>query len=144
MRMDSLELSLCLQHIIISYPLGVCHQTDSQLHNLQKKYIPVALNKLGFVHTYAQSIVFGPRFHGGIGTIDLTIEQGIMIIYEVMRTIRTPGQGQELLRIFLRKFQHTSDLSLLLLEYPVKRAPHLKGYYYLYLQNFLAEHGCQL
>ena len=85
---------------------------DSQLHNLQKKYIPVVLNKMGFIHTYPQSIVFGPRSHGGIGAIDLTIEQGIMIIYEVMKTIKTPGHGQELLRIFLRKFQYTSGLSL--------------------------------
>ena len=63
----------------ISYPLGVCHLTGSQLHNLQKKYTPVALNKMEFVRTYAQSIVLGPRSHGGISAIDLTIEQGIMI-----------------------------------------------------------------
>ena len=35
-------------------------------------------------------------------------------------------------------------LLLPLLEYPEQRAPHLEGYYYVYLQNFLAEHGCQL
>ena len=99
---------------------------------------------MGFVRTYAHSIVFGPRTHGGIRAIDLTTKQGIMIIYEVMRTIRTPGHGQELLRIFLRKFQHTSGLSLPLLEYPDKRAPHLEGYYYVYLRNFLTAHGCQL
>ena len=67
-----------------------------------------------------------------------------MIIYKVTRTIRTPGHGQELLRIFLRKFQRTPGLSLPLLEYPAKRAPHLEGYYYVYLRNFLAAHKCQL
>ena len=61
-----------------------------------------------------------------------------------MRTIRTPGHGQELLRIFLRKFQHASGLSLPLLEYPSKQAPHLEGYYYVYLRIFLSKHGCQL
>lgn len=61
-----------------------------------------------------------------------------------MQTIKTPGHGQELLWIFLRKFQHASELSLPLLKYPAKRAPHLEGYYHVYLQNFLAEHECQL
>ena len=67
-----------------------------------------------------------------------------MIIYEVMRTIRTLGHGQDLLRIFLRKFQYVSGLSLSLLEYPKQRTPHLERYYYVYLWNFLATHGCQL
>ena len=61
-----------------------------------------------------------------------------------MQTIRTPGQGQELLRLFLGKFQHALGLFLPLLKYPAKRAPHLERYYHVYLQNFLAEHECQL
>ena len=141
MRLDPLELSFVSS---ISYSLGVCHLIDTQLHDLQKKYIPVVLNKIGFARTYAQSIVFGPRSHGGIGAIDLTIEQGITTIYEVMQTIQTPRHGQDLLQIFLKKFQHASGLFLPLLEYPVQRAPHLEGYYYVYLCNFLAKHGCQL
>ena len=68
----------------IAFPLGVCHLTTTQLHNLQKKYIPVVLNKMGFSTTYAQAIVFGPTTHGGIGSIDLRIEQGIMIVTEIM------------------------------------------------------------
>ena len=88
----------------------------------------------------------GPSTHGGIGAIDLIIKQGIIVIYEVrvIRTIRTLDHGQKLLRIFLRKFQHVSGLSLPLLEHPEQRAPHLEGYYYVYLRNFLVEHGCQL
>ena len=39
---------------------------------------------------------------------------------------------------------HIGTLSLPLLESPTKRALHLEGYYYVYLQNFLAEHGCLL
>ena len=128
----------------IAYPLGVCHLNDTQLHTLQKKYIPVVLNKMGFQRTYAHAIVFGPQSHGGIGGIDLRIEQGIMIINEVMRTIRSPGHGQDILRIFLRTFQHASGLSKPLLEYPNARAPHLEGHYYVYLRNFIATHKIQL
>ena len=85
----------------IAFPLGVSHLTNTQLHNLQKKYIPTVLHKMGFPCTYPQAVVFGPATHGGIGSIDLRIEQGIMIVTEVMRTLRTPGHGQNILQIFL-------------------------------------------
>ena len=61
-----------------------------------------------------------------------------------MRTLQTPGHGQDILRIFLRTFQHVSGLSLQLLEYLDQRAPHLEGHYYVHLRKFLAEHKIQL
>ena len=84
--------------------------------------------------------MFGPTTHEGIGSIDLRIEQGIMIVTEIMRTLRTPGHRQDLLRIFTKTFQHVSGLSLPLLQYPEQRAPHLKDHYYVHLRKFLAEH----
>ena len=57
--------------VTIAYPLGVCHLIKTQLHNLQKKYIPVVLSKMGFQRTYTHVIIFGPSSHGGIGGIDL-------------------------------------------------------------------------
>ena len=90
----------------------------------------------------------GPSSHGEISSINLTLEQGIMIIYEVLQTMQTigqgQGQGQDLLRMYLLMFQHASGLSLLLLEYVNQQSPHLEGHYYVYLQKFLAEHNCQL
>ena len=122
--------------------------STTQLHDLQKKYIPIALNKMGFPRTYPQAIVFGPTTHGGIGSINLRIEQSIMSFTEIIRTLRTPGYGQDILRIFLRiflrMFQHASGLSLPLLEYSEQRAPHLEGDYYVQLQKFVAEHKLQL
>ena len=67
-----------------------------------------------------------------------------MIIYEVMQIIRTPEHGQNILCIFLKKFQHVSELSLPLLKYPDQQAPHLGGYYHVYLHTFLVEHDCSL
>ena len=72
---------------------------------------------MGFPRTYPQTVVFCPATHGGIGSIDLRIEQGIMIVIEIMRTLRTSGHGQDILQIFLRTFQHTSGLSQPLLKY---------------------------
>ena len=118
--------------------------TTTQQHDLQKKYIPIVLNKMEFPPTYPQAIVFGPTTHGGIGSINLRIEQGIMIVTKLIRTLRTPGHGQDILRIFLCTFQHASGLSLPLLEYPERQAPNLKGHYYVQLRKFLAEHKLHL
>ena len=99
---------------------------------------------MGFFCAYAQAIVFGPATHGRIDSIDLRIEQGVMIVKEIMRTLWKPGHEQDLLRIFLKTFQYASGFSLPLLEYPEQRAPHLEGHYYVYLRQFLVEHKMQL
>ena len=111
----------------IPFPLGVSHNTNTKLNNLQKKYILIVLNKMGFLQTCLHAVVFVPATHKEIGSIDLQIEQGIMIINEIMRTMLTPGQGQDILLIFLWTFQHASGLSKPLLEYPDQLASHLEG-----------------
>jgi hypothetical protein len=64
----------------IGYPLSMCHMSPPQLHNLQKKYIPVLLNKIGIIRTHPNSLVFGTRAYGGVGCSDLWIEQGLAAI----------------------------------------------------------------
>ena len=49
-------------------------------------------------------MVFGPRSHGAIESIDLRSEQGIQIIDNLMRTLRTPGNGQSIVKVFLITF----------------------------------------
>ena len=58
--------------------------------------------------------------------------------------MRTPAHSQDILRIFLRTFQHALGLTKTLLEYPNQRVPHLKGHYYVYLRKFLAKHKIQI
>ena len=106
----------------------------TRLHNLQKAYIPAVLNKIGFLRTYAQAMVFGPRSHGAIKGIDLRSEQGIQIVDNLMRTLRTPGNEQSMVKVFLITFQHVSGCQLPLLQYPKRRAPHLEGYLSKYLR----------
>ena len=128
----------------IAFILGVSHLTNTQLDNLQKKYIPKMLNKMGFPCTYLQAVVFSPTTRGRIGSINLRIEQGIMIVIEVMRTLRTPGHGQNILGTFFLTYQHASGLSTPQLKYPDLQATHLEGDYHVYLRKFLAEHKIQL
>ena len=67
-----------------------------------------------------------------------------MIIYKAMRTMQTPGHGQNILWVFMKQFQHVSGLSLPLLKYPDQQAPYLEGYFYVYLHKLLTEHDCKL
>jgi hypothetical protein len=58
----------------VGYPLSMCHLSQHQLHDLQKKYIPTLLNKSGIIRTHAHPLGFGPRSHGGIGCNNLRLE----------------------------------------------------------------------
>jgi hypothetical protein len=57
----------------VGYPLSMCHLSTHQLHDLQKKYIPTLLRKIGIIRTHAHALVFGPKSYGGIGCNDLRI-----------------------------------------------------------------------
>jgi hypothetical protein len=61
----------------VGYPFSMCHLSKHQLHDLQKKYIPTLMNKIGIGRTHVYALVFGPRSYGGIGCNDLRIEQGL-------------------------------------------------------------------
>jgi hypothetical protein len=61
----------------VGYPLSMCHLSQHQLHDLQEKYIPTLMNKMGIARTHAHALVFGPRSYGGIGCNDLRIKQGL-------------------------------------------------------------------
>jgi hypothetical protein len=128
----------------VGYPLSMCHLSQHQLHDLQKKYIPTLMNKIGIARTHAHVLVFGPRAYGGIGCNDLRIEQGLDAVENLTRQLRTPGYGSKLAIIFLRTFQNASGLSLSLLQYPTIRAPHLEGHYYTHIRRFLAKHKASL
>ncbi|OEU19894.1 hypothetical protein FRACYDRAFT_235957 [Fragilariopsis cylindrus CCMP1102] len=128
----------------VGYPLSMCHLSQHQLHDLQKKYIPTLLNKISIARTHAHALVFGPRAYGGVGCNDLRIEQGLDAVQNLIRQLRTPGYGKQLAMIFLRTFQHASGLSKPLLEYPGIRAPHLEGHYYVHIRRFLAKHRASL
>ena len=128
----------------VGYPLSMCHLSQHQLHDLQKKYIPTLLNKIKIARTHAHALVFGPRSYGGVGCNDLRIEQGLDSVQNLIRQLRTPGYGKQLAEIFLRTFQHASGLSKPLLQYPRIRAPHLEGHYYVHIRRFLAKHRASL
>jgi hypothetical protein len=109
----------------VGYPLSMCHLNLHQLHDLQKKYIPTLMNKIGIQRTHAHALVFGPRAYGGLGCNDLLIEQGMDSVQNLIRQLQTPGYGT-------------------LLKYPSIRAPHLEGHYYVHIRRFLAKHKASL
>jgi hypothetical protein len=44
----------------VGYPLSICHLSQHQLHDLQKKYIPTLMNKMGIARIHAHVLEYGP------------------------------------------------------------------------------------
>ena len=124
----------------ISYPTAVCHLSEIQLDNLQKSYISVLMNKMTFPRNYDRRIVFGPIERGGLGRLDMRIEAGLAAIDAIVRTLRTPGHGQSIMKIFFQQWQHVSGMTHPLLQYTKIRAPHLEGHLYAYVRQYCAKH----
>ena len=128
----------------IAYPTAVCHLSKYQLNELQKPYVSVLLNKMGFPRKYDRRVVFGPKIRGGLGCLDMRVEAGLGAIETIVRNLRTPGHGQSIINIFLRKWQHVSGMSRPLLQFPTIRAPHLEGHLYTYVRQYCAEHNISI
>ena len=134
-----------LHHIIcfvpsVVYPTAACHLNDYQLDQLQRNYIGVLMNKMGFIRKYARDIVYGPKEFDGIGCLNMRIEVGLLAVETIVRNLRIPGHGQSIIKTFLESWQHVSGMSHPLLEYPKIRAPHLEGYFYSHVRNYCAKH----
>ena len=59
----------------------------------------------------------------------MRVEAGLEAITTIVRTLRTPGHGKSIIKVFLQQWQHTSGMSKPLLQYQNIRAPHLEGHY---------------
>jgi hypothetical protein len=71
----------------VGYPLSMCHLSKHQLHDLQKKYIPTLMSKIGLARTHTHVLVFCPKPYGGIGCNDLRIKQGLNAIQNLIRQL---------------------------------------------------------
>ena len=75
---------------LVAYPTAVCHLSKHQLNELQKPYINVLLNKMGFPRAYDRRVVFGPKEKGGLGCLDMRVEAGLGAIETLVQNLRTP------------------------------------------------------
>jgi hypothetical protein len=128
----------------VGYPLSMCHLSLHQLHDLQKKYIPTLLNKIGLARMHAHALIFGPKSYGRIGCNDLRIEQGLGATQNLLRQLRTPGYGKQIATIFLRTQHNASGMLKSLLQHTKIRAPHLEDHYYAHIGRFPAQHNASL
>ena len=72
---------------------------------------------------------------------DFCIEAHIGGIENIIRTLCTPGQGQEIIMLFLNTIQLVSGLSKPIFQYPMVQAPHLEGHFYKHVRKFLASNN---
>ena len=125
----------------VGYPLSICHISNDGLHSLQKQYLMTLKNKLCFHRKHSHAFSFVPRSFGGIGMSDLSIEAHIGGIENMICTLCTLGQGQEINMMFLKTIQLASGMSQPIFQYPTVPAPHFEGHFYKHLRQFLVSHN---
>jgi hypothetical protein len=83
------------------FTFAVCSFTWTELQSLQRAPIRATLTRLGFNRNISRDIVFGSVAFGGIGLLDLCVEQGITQIQLLLRHLRAETPQGALLLIGL-------------------------------------------
>jgi hypothetical protein len=70
------------------FTFAVCSFTMAELTSLQRAHVRSTLARLGFNHNISRDIVFGSTLYGGIGRVNLIVEQGIAQLQLLIRYLR--------------------------------------------------------
>jgi hypothetical protein len=100
------------------------------------------LARLGFNHNISRDIGFGSVFYGGIGMLDLVIEQGIAQLQLLLRHLRAETSQGALLLIGLSWWHLVAGFSQSLWENTYANISYVESSWYSSMSNFLVHvHG---
>jgi hypothetical protein len=88
LHLRSLARIFCVLRSRHGLTFAVCSFTMAELFTLQKAPIRASLTRLGLNRNISRDIAFGSAMHGGLGLLNLSIEQGIAQIQLLLRHIR--------------------------------------------------------
>jgi hypothetical protein len=95
----------------MSYTLPVSHHQAPKLTKLQSAPTRATLMKLGFNRNTLSRVVFGPSRSGGVGLLDLAVEQGIGQVELLIRHLRAQSTQGTLIRITLGWWEQAAGVS---------------------------------
>ena len=84
---------------MIQYPLGATCFNDQQCKQIQSKYLPTFLSRMGINRATATAIQHGPLHLGGFDIFNLETEQGVMATKMVLSHIRKNNEAGKMLQI---------------------------------------------
>jgi hypothetical protein len=119
------------------FAFSVCSFTMGQLYNLQKAPIRATLARLGINRNISRDIVFGSALYGGLGLLDLFVEQGIAQLQLLLRHIRANTTQGALILIGLSWWHLLPGFSSSLWENTDANICYIEYSWYSSLRDFL-------
>jgi hypothetical protein len=124
------------------FTFAVCSFTMQQLLNLQKAPIMATLARLGINRNISRDIVFGSALYGGLGLLNLFVEQGIAQLQLLLRHLRAGTSQGSLLLIGLSWWHLVAGFSSSLWENTSAKICYVEHSWYSSLRDFLVyAHG---
>jgi hypothetical protein len=104
--------------MMIQYPLGATCFNEKQCHQIQMKYLPYALSKMGFNRTTSTAVRHGPAYYGGMEVFNLEMEQGVQHTNMLLSHIRKQDEVGHMLQISIEHLQLQAGVSWPVLSRP--------------------------
>ena len=96
---------------MIQYPLGVTCFTSQQCKQIQSKYLPTFLSKMGINRATATAVRHGPLHLGGFDIFNLETEQGVMATKMILSHTRKDDEVGKMLQISCDHLQLQAGVS---------------------------------
>jgi hypothetical protein len=86
------------------------------LENIQKPIITLVLSRIGFNSHMPREVVFAPIHFGGLGLLDLTVEQGLSQVLFILSQVRGDTTTSATIFILLETYQTVTGIDMNPLE----------------------------
>jgi hypothetical protein len=103
---------------MIQYPLGATCFNSQQCHQLQTKYLPYFLSKMGINRTTATAVRHGPACYGGLEVFNLETEQGVQHASLIVSHLRKEDEVGQMLHLSLDHLQLQAGVSWPVMSQP--------------------------
>jgi hypothetical protein len=111
----------------MTYSAVVGTLTRAEADKINSILTQAFLNAMGYNRSMPREVVYGPKYLGGIGLLDMFVEQGAAKVQYVLSQIRLQTPLGKVLLGQLKWAQITTGTSNPILEFPWERLPHLAG-----------------
>ena len=123
----------------VSYPLPLCHFTEAELHDIQRKAMSIIVPRCGYNRNTKREVIYGPTGFGGAGFLELYDQQGIGQVQTFMKHWRTNSVAGRLMKILLAWTNYSVGMGTSCLEDVTTPMPHLEAKWLTSLRRYLAK-----
>jgi len=121
---------------MFTYPLPASTIPSDKLHEEQKQITTAFLTKMGYLHTYPQSVAHAPKTQGGARLCHLSTKHGAQKVLQIIKHMQANMMLGTVYIILINHYQLNSGLSQPILKHTTK-LPWSQAYWFDTLCEFL-------